>query len=82
MNLTTDAELAEQFGLTLERLHTLRRRNRWPFVQLGRFDIRFTDAQVEQIVAMHSEAPAKSEPKVTPAITGQTTTSARRRRAS
>jgi hypothetical protein len=80
MNLTTDAQLAEQFGITLDRLHTLRKRNRWPFVQLGRFDIRFTDAQVEQIIAMHSEAPAKVAPKVTPAITGQTAASARKRR--
>lgn len=55
MNLTTDQQLAEEFGVSVERLHELRRRHHWPHVRLGRFDVRFTDAQVEQIVAMHSE---------------------------
>jgi hypothetical protein len=80
VNLVTDAELAEKFRITVERLHTLRRRNHWPFVQLGRFDIRFTEQQVEQIVALHSEAPAKVAPTRVPAVTGQTASSAARRR--
>lgn len=78
MKLTTEPELAEQFGLTLKRLRELRRQHNWPHVRLGRFDVRYTDAQVEQIVAMHSEAPKR--PASTPRVPGQTTRSAARRR--
>lgn len=79
--LRTDAELAEQFGITTKKLHELRKRNAWPCVKLGRFDVRFTDEQVEQIVAMHSETPTRREQqRVT--VPGQTARSAARRRAS
>ena len=77
MNLTTDAQLADQFGISTDKLHALRKQHRWPHVRLGRFDIRFTDAQVEQIVAMHSETP-KKDAGVKVAVTGQTARSARR----
>lgn len=60
MNLTTDTDLAAQFDLDLERFHVLRKRHNWPHVRLGRFDIRFTDAQIAQIVASHSVTPSKS----------------------
>lgn len=76
--LITDGELAEQFGIPVEKLHDLRKRNRWPFVRLGRFEIRFTPEQVEQIVALHSEAPAVEVPQVK--APGQTARSAGRRR--
>ncbi|WP_310962104.1 hypothetical protein [Nocardioides terrisoli] len=79
MRLTTEADLAEQFGLSVEKLRELRRRHRWPHVRLGRFDVRFTDAQVEQIVAQHSQTPeaAIAGPVKVP---GQTARSAARRR--
>jgi len=80
MRLTTDSELAELFHVSVEKLHDLRKRHHWPCVKLGRFDVRFTEAQVEQIVAMHSEAPARPSPRTVPAVTGQTPSSARRRR--
>ena len=54
MKMTTSAALAEEWGLTEEQLHRRRRRNGWPCVRLSRDDIRFTDLQIEQIVAMQS----------------------------
>lgn len=54
MNLTTDSDLADQFGIPLEKFHVLRKRHGWPCVRLGRFDYRFTDLQIEQIVAAMS----------------------------
>lgn len=78
MNLTTEPQLAEQFGLTVEKVAELRRRHRWPHVRLGRFDIRYTDAQVEQIVAMHSEAPKRTSAIKGGGIPGQTARSAAR----
>lgn len=74
--LITDGALADEFGIDVERLHKLRRRYAWPHVRLGRKDIRFTPAQVEEIVRMHSED-APSLPSSV-AIAGQTKRSARR----
>lgn len=79
MNLTTPETLAETFGITAEKLHELRKRHHWPHVRLGRFEIRFTDAQVEQIVAMHSEAPKKQAAPLK--VAGQTARSASRSKA-
>lgn len=73
--LTTDQELADQFGITVQKLHKLRLRNGWPCVRLGRWDIRFTAEQVDQIVRMHTEAPAGA--LALAAIPGQTVRSAR-----
>jgi hypothetical protein len=84
MELITDAQLAEQFGISVEKLHDLRHRHRWPCVKLGRFEVRFTEAQVEQIVAKHTETPATTSTATTasrPAVSGQTARSARRSRA-
>lgn len=75
--LTTDTDLAAKFGITVETLHKLRRRYGWPCVRLGRWDIRFTDAQVDQIVRLHSEAPRSIA--AVGAIPGQTTRSAKTR---
>lgn len=78
MNLITDAELAETMSITVEKLHELRKRHGWPHVRLGRFEIRFTDVQVEQIVAAQTVAPAKGRQDEA----GLTPRSAARRRAS
>jgi uncharacterized protein YecA (UPF0149 family) len=74
LHLTTDAELAEHFGLTLERFSELRRRKNWPHVRLTRFDIRFTDEQVAQIVAQMTRQPAAKAAAAAPepALAGQT----------
>lgn len=81
MKLTTDVELADQMGLSLEQLHRLRRRRCWPCVRLGRFEIRFTDAQIEEILAIHTRPlSGRSAQPTKPAVAGQTQLSALRRR--
>lgn len=79
MNLITEAQLADEFGVTVEKVREWRKRHNWPHVRLGRFEVRFTESQVEQIVAMHSQAPKKAE-SVTVEVAGQTARSASRRR--
>lgn len=74
--LITDDALAADFGITVDALHKLRLRYGWPCVRLGRKAVRFTPAQVEDIVAMQTEAAAKATPAV--AVAGQTRRSARR----
>lgn len=81
MKLMSDVELAEQFGITVEKLHDLRVRKNWPCVRLGRFEYRFTETQIEQIVAQHTQAPAKKSAPAKPAvIPGQTPRSKARSR--
>lgn len=60
IHLVTDTDLADQFGITVEKLHELRRKHKWPHVRLGRFEYRFTDDQVREIVAASSVVPKQS----------------------
>ncbi|MGZ4518926.1 MAG: hypothetical protein ACXVXP_00340 [Mycobacteriaceae bacterium] len=60
MKLTTEADLAAAFGITPEQAADLRRTKNWPHVRLTRFDVRYTDMQVEQIVASHSVTPKRT----------------------
>jgi hypothetical protein len=75
VKLTTDVDLAADFDITVEELHRLRKKHGWPFVPFGRFKIRFTDEQIEQIVATQSVVPEAKEPAA-----GLTARSASRRR--
>jgi hypothetical protein len=77
MRLTDETALAEQFGIPVEKVAELRRRHRWPHVRLGRFDVRYTDEQIAEIVARHTSAPKAT---AVPATSGQTARSAARRR--
>ena len=74
MRLTKAAALAEQWDMDEPELKRRARRYGWPVVKLSRTDWRFTDQQIEQIVAMQSRASkpaaAKSAEKKT-AGTGQ-----------
>ncbi|HET7386115.1 MAG TPA: hypothetical protein VFJ19_05545 [Nocardioidaceae bacterium] len=79
MRLTPEPDLAEQFGVTEDRLRKLRLKHRWPHVRLSRFDVRYTDAQVEQIVAQMTVAP-KRESGGPVTVPGQHSRSAARRR--
>jgi hypothetical protein len=79
LTLTTDADLAERFGITVKKLHELRLAKGWPCVKLGRFDIRFTDAQIEQIVSMQTVAPERKAAKTV--VDGQTQRSKSRKAA-
>lgn len=82
MKLITEDELAADWGMEPAKLRRMRQERGWPCVRLGRFDVRFTEAQVEQIVAMHTTAPAKTSTKAPTKAPGQTARSASRRRAS
>lgn len=78
-DLITDVTLAEKFGVTTKRLHSMRRYHHWPCVKLGN-QIRFTPEQVTQIVDMQTVT-AEAAPAARPAIVkGQTPRSAARRR--
>lgn len=89
-SLITDEQLAEDFGISVDRLHELRRRNHWPCVRLSRFEVRFTADQVAQIVAQQTErktetdaisAPAAGLASVPSLTEGQTKRSAARSKA-
>lgn len=79
MNLTTEADLATQFGISEAKAAELRKKKGWPHVRLTRFDVRYTDAQVEQIVAQQTVTAKKA---ATVAVAGQTSRSASRSKAS
>lgn len=49
--LITEPELAERLTLDPEKVAKLRRTRKWPHVRLTRFEVRYTEAQVEQIIA-------------------------------
>lgn len=82
MSLTTEAQLAADFGIDEARAAELRRKHEWPHVRLGRFDVRYTEAQVEQIIAMQSVTPTKAVASTGSKISGQTARSAGRKKAS
>ena len=71
MNLTTDHDLAARFGISVDKLHALRKSNNWPHVRLGRWDIRFTDAQIAQIVDSQSVRPSKQAATAGTGLTGR-----------
>jgi hypothetical protein len=54
LELTREADLAADWGISPAKVARLRCANKWPHVRLSRFDVRYTDAQIEQIVAMQS----------------------------
>lgn len=54
MKLITEAQLADLLTLPIERVAEMRRREAWPHIRLGRFDVRYTDRQIEQIIALHT----------------------------
>lgn len=74
----TDAELADLLHIGAEQLHTLRVRQDWPHVRLSRFEFRFTEEQVEQILALRTRGGGEKSRE--PRIDGQTARSAARNR--
>lgn len=75
--LVKAADLAAEWDMTEAELKRRVRRYGWPVVRLTHTDWRFTEQQIEQIVAMQSRAaaPRKAEKKTG---TGQSKRSARR----
>jgi len=57
MDLVSDTDLAEEWGLSLKEFHALRKRHGWPHVKLGRFQYRFTRDQIAEIVATSTVKP-------------------------
>jgi len=86
MKLITETELATEIlrldgdaGAAVKKAAKLRCEKKWPHAKFGRFDVRYTEAQVEQIIAMHAiTASPAATPR--PAIPGQTKRSAARKR--
>lgn len=78
MNLATDMDLADEFGIDIEEFHRLRRYHRWPAVKLGRNVYRFTESQVELIVEQMTVEHDKPQRKSRAKATGQTKRSAAR----
>lgn len=78
MKLLTEDDLAQEFMVPVETIQRWRRRRGWPHVKLSRFDIRFTESQVQQIVIMHSEAQKKRTAEKGKKLPGQTARSAAR----
>lgn len=74
VNLTREADLAERWDIKPEQFRILRRQHAWAHVRFSRVDVRYTDAQVEQIVR---DMTTTGTPKPA-APTGQTRRSARR----
>lgn len=80
MSLMTEAELAADFGIDEQKAAELRRKHDWPHVRLSRFDVRYTEEQVRQIVDSHSHRASAPAAAPTGPIAGQSAKSAARRR--
>lgn len=72
----TPADVAEMLHTSEANVLQWRRQHSWPSVKVGK-TIRFTQEQVEQILAKHTVKPARAVP-TTSVIAGQTKRSARR----
>lgn len=75
MNLHTEPEVAALFGITTEKAADLRKRQSWPHVRLTRFDVRYTDDQIADIIRLRTVAGEKAP---TGKATGLTRRSARK----
>lgn len=71
MKLTTDVELAEMLGITVEDVRMkCRPGGGWPCVKPKRSVWRFTDAMVEEVIAKETVTPARKS-QVTTARTAR-----------
>lgn len=64
--LLTHNDIATRLNMPLSTIVELRKREGWPHYRIGK-SIRFTDAQVEEILAGHLVTP---EPEVKPMFPG------------
>lgn len=81
MNVYTEAELADILKIDdVAKVAEFRRRLHWPHVKIGRFEVRFTEAQVEQILRQQTVQTVTGA-KPSGKIPGQTERSAARRSA-
>lgn len=78
-DLITEPELTERLRLDdPAKVAKMRRAKKWPHVRVSRFDIRYTEAQVEQIIA--SLEVGQTPTRVAKGTFGQTAASVRRAR--
>jgi len=63
VRLTTEAALAELLELPLDRVVAMRKRNQWPHLKFGRWDVRYTDAHIAEIVATHEVKRTRPAPR-------------------
>jgi len=75
VKLTREADLAAEWDLSHEQIRILRRRHGWAHVRFSRQDVRYTAAQIEQIVRDRTTA---DEVPSAAADSGLTQRSARR----
>lgn len=60
--LSTEADLAELFGVSVRSIQRTRAENQWPHVKVAKA-FRFTEAQVQEIIRIQSQrAPAAIAP--------------------
>lgn len=79
IHVYSPVELAEILGVSEVKVMEWRRTYGWPSIKVGR-TVRFTQEQVEQILASHSVKKSET-PEIVPVIaSGQTARSANRRR--
>lgn len=78
LTLIKAADLAAEWDMTEPELKRRVRRYGWPVVRLSHTDWRFTEQQIEQIVAIQSQAAAPRKAAKKAAGTGQSKRSARR----
>lgn len=80
--LRSDQDLATILGKSPAAVKQMRLKNQWPHVKLNRNTVRYTDAQIQQIIAsmtvVPENAPAAAPAAPVVAIQGQTSRSARR----
>lgn len=71
MNLHSDTDVADMLGITVTKLHELRKRHQWPHVRVDRFTFRFTDDQIRDIVASRTVAGSKALKGTAAGLTGR-----------
>lgn len=71
LHLTREADLADEWDLSLDQFRLLRRRHGWAHVKFSRQDIRYTDAQIEQIVRDMTARPDHGETATTGGLTSR-----------
>lgn len=57
LHLIHESDLAEILDKPIEWVASHRRKDHWPHINFGRFDKRYTDQQIAQILAMYEVAP-------------------------
>lgn len=74
----TPEQVAEEMQLPLATFLSLKKRHHWVGVKFGRFNLRFTEEQVKEIVRQHTESKNNAGQGSVGPLPGQTARSAAR----